>query len=283
MSITLYTAPDCLRCKIVKGFLAEHQIAYETVDFKADAQTFNTFYRANRKAIYRNPEGVEFPLFDDGTVIKQGSGEVIAYLLSGHALEGAVTRSDLLHGWISGLYLSQCPAAEEDHFVELVQQLAKGGLTVCIQTDGRNPALLERLIGLNALAQVQLNIPGPASVYEALYGSAPTKDELAKTIELVKAFPDHEIRFLATPLSGPEGARWPNRDEAGEAARMVFEACGDHQLPYAIAAVTPEMPQGYAGARTRGRSHDAQVPFRLPRILVQGRHSEVGKPGREGT
>ena len=35
MSITLYTAPDCLRCKIVKGFLAEHQIAYETVDFKA--------------------------------------------------------------------------------------------------------------------------------------------------------------------------------------------------------------------------------------------------------
>ena len=44
MSITLYTAPDCLRCKIVKGFLAEHQIAYETVDFKADAQTFNTFY-----------------------------------------------------------------------------------------------------------------------------------------------------------------------------------------------------------------------------------------------
>ena len=210
MSITLYTAPDCLRCKIVKGFLAEHQIAYETVDFKADAQTFNTFYRANRKAIYRNPEGVEFPLFDDGTVIKQGSGEVIAYLLSGHALEGAVTRSDLLHGWISGLYLSQCPAAEEDHFVEL-------------------------------------NIPGPASVYEALYGSAPTKDELAKTIELVKAFPDHEIRFLATPLSGPDGARWPNRDEAGEAARMVFEACGDHQLPYAIAAVTPEMPQGMQG------------------------------------
>ena len=110
-----------------------------------------------------------------------------------------------------------------------------------------NEEIAEALIGLNALAKVQLNIPGPASVYEALYGSAPTKDELAKTIELVKAFPDHEIRFLATPLSGPDGARWPNRDEAGEAARMVFEACGDHQLPYAIAAVTPEMPQGMQG------------------------------------
>lgn len=247
MSITLYTAPDCLRCKIVKAFLAEHQIPYETVDFKGDAQTFNTFYRANRKAIYRNPEGVEFPLFDDGTVIKQGSGEVIAYLLSGHALEGAVTRSDLLHGWISGLYLSQCPADQEDHFVELVQHLAKGGLTICMQTDGRKPALLERLIKLNVLAKVQLNIVGSASVCETLHGSAPTKEELAKTIELVNAFPDHEIRFLATPLPSSDGFRWPNRDEVGEAAHMVFEACGDHQLPYTIAEVTPEMPQGMQG------------------------------------
>lgn len=247
MSITLYTAPDCLRCKIVKGFLAERGIAYGTVDFKGDAQTFNTFYRANRKAIYRNPEGVEFPLFDDGEVIRQGSGEVIAYLLSGHALEGAVTRSDLLHGWISGLYLSQCPADQEEHFVELVQQLAKGGLSVCVQTDGRKPALLERLIGLGVLAKVQLNIPGPAAVYETLYGAAPSGEELAKTIELVRAFPDHYIRFLATPIPGADGARWPSRDEAGEAARMVYEACGDHQLPYAVAAVTPEMPQGMQG------------------------------------
>lgn len=247
MSITLYTAPDCLRCKIVKGFLAEREIPYETVDFKGDAQTFNTFYRANRKAIYRNPEGVEFPLFDDGEVIRQGSGEIIAYLLSGHALEGAVTRSDLLHGWISGLYLSQCPADQEDHFVELVRQLATGGLSVCVQTDGRNPALLERLIGLGVLSKVQLNIPGPAAVYEALYGAAPSKEELAKTIGLVRAFPDHDIRFLASPIPGAEGARWPSRAEAAEAAHMVFEACGDHQLPYAIASVTPDMPQGMQG------------------------------------
>ena len=84
MGITLYTAPDCIRCKIVKAFLAERGLAYDTIDFKADAQDFNTFYRTNRKAIYRNPEGVEFPLVADGQVIKQGSGEIIAYLLSGH-------------------------------------------------------------------------------------------------------------------------------------------------------------------------------------------------------
>ena len=247
MSITLYTAPDCMRCKIVKGFNAARGIPYDTVDFKADAPVFNKFYRTNRKAIYRNPEGVEFPLFDDGSVIKQGSGEVIAYLLSGHALEGAVTRSDLLHGWISGLYLSQCPAAEEDHFVELVQELARGGLQVCMQTDGRNPALLERLIGLHVLAKLVLNVAGSTSVYQALFGSAPSAEELKKTIALVRAFPDHEIRFLAQPVPDGDGYRWPTRNEAGEAAKLVFDACGEHQLPYGIAAVTAEMPQGLHG------------------------------------
>lgn len=133
MSITLYTAPDCIRCKIVKAFLAERDLPYDTVDFKADAPVFNTFYRTNRKAIYRNPEGVEFPLFDDGTAIKQGSGEIIAYLLSGHEMEACVTRSDMLHGDISGLYLSQCPDGQEDNFVTLVDRLAKGGLHVWVQ------------------------------------------------------------------------------------------------------------------------------------------------------
>ena len=113
MGITLYTAPDCIRCKIVKSFLAERGQTWDTVDFKADAKDFNAFYRANRKSIYRNPEGVEFPLFDDGTVIKQGSGEVVAYLLAGRDLECCVTRSDMLHGKISGLYPSRCPAAQD--------------------------------------------------------------------------------------------------------------------------------------------------------------------------
>lgn len=251
MSITLYTAPNCIRCKIVKEFLAERGMGYEGIDFKADATAFNTFYRARRKDIYRNPEGVEFPLFDDGTVLKQGSGEILAYLLSGRVLEAAVTRSDLLHGWISGLYLSQCPAGQEDNFATLVTKLAQGGLEVCVQTDGRRPDLLERLIREGHMTKIQLNILGPASVYEAIMGNAPGKDELGKTIELVRAFPNHEIRLLVSPVPrGPntaEGTTWLTRNEAAEAALMVFEACNDHQLPYSIAAVTAEMPQGMAG------------------------------------
>ncbi|MFQ9866015.1 MAG: hypothetical protein ACLRWP_02295 [Bilophila wadsworthia] len=200
MSITLYTAPDCLRCKIVKGFLAEHQIAYETVDFKADAQTFNTFYRANRKAIYRNPEGVEFRC---STTARSSSRapEVIAYLLSGTPSKA---RSRAATCCTAGFPASTFPSARRRRKITSSNWCnSRQGRPHGLHTDGRTESRPARTPHRPERAgQVQLNI-GPASVYEALYGSAPTKDELAKTIELVKAFPDHEIRFLATPLSGP--------------------------------------------------------------------------------
>ncbi len=243
MSITLYTAPDCIRCKIVKAFLAERGLAYETVDFKTDAPVFNAFYRANRKAIYRNPEGVEFPLFDDGAVIKQGSGEIIAYLLSGHDMEACVARSDMLHGKISGLYPSLCPDGQEDNFATLADRLAKGGLHVWVQSDGRKPELLERLLGIGQVSAI-LNCLGPAPVYESLFGSAPSREDLAKSIDLIRRTADGIIRFLACPVPRADGSvSWPTREEAAEAARLVSEAAGDHTLPFTIAAVTADMPQ----------------------------------------
>lgn len=251
MEITLYTAPDCIRCKIVKAFLNDRNIPYGTIDFKAQAEEFNTFYRTNRPKIYRNPEGVEFPLFYNGEVIRQGSGEVIAYMLSGDALKnsGAVTRSDLLHGWISGLYLSCCPKDQEENFLTLVKHLANGGLTVCMQTDGRNSALLEKVLALNVITKLQLNILGDSKVYESLYGAPIDKEDLAKTIALVKGFANSEIRYLASPLSVDGQISWPTRAMALEAGKMVFDACGDHQLPISVDKVTAEMPQGLQGLK----------------------------------
>ncbi|MFC4677610.1 hypothetical protein [Desulfovibrio legallii] len=240
MSITLYTAPECIRCKIVKAFLAERDIPYATVDFKADAQEFNAFYRANRKAIYRNPEGVEFPLFNDGQVIKQGSGEIIAYLLSGHVLEACITRSDLLHGKIGGIYPSQCPDGQEENLCILVDRLAAGGLEVWLQTDGRKPDLLERLLAIKNVKAV-LNAVGGAATTAAVYGGAPDTAALAASIGLVRDIPGGGVRFLAMPLPGADGQwTWPRREDARDAAQMVAEAYGQPTLPYRVEALPPD-------------------------------------------
>ena len=150
MAITLYKAPNCIRCRITHEFMDARGITYDSYDLDADKDIVNGFYRANRKFLHRNETGVEFPMFhdDNGDVVLQGTGVIIAYLLSGKALgdAGAVSESKMLHGWISGLNVSKVPAGEEDHFVELVTALAKGGLQVVLDTDGRNADLLELLI-----------------------------------------------------------------------------------------------------------------------------------------
>ena len=151
MAITLYRAPNCIRCRITHEFMDARGINYGSYDLEADKDIVNGFYRANRKFLHRNETGVEFPMFhdDDGDVVLQGTGVIIAYLLSGKALgdAGAVSESKMLHGWISGLNVSKVPAGEEEHFVELVTALAKGGLQVVIDSDGRNADLLEKLKG----------------------------------------------------------------------------------------------------------------------------------------
>lgn len=261
MPITLYTAPDCIRCNIVKAYLADSNMAYEAVDFKEQKDDFNRFYRQNRPSIYRNPEGVEFPIYSDGDVIKQGSGEIIAYLLSGHALEPCVTRSDLLHGWISGLYPSQCPAGQEDAFLELVRRLADGGLKVFVQVDGRNPSLLEGLLKSGKITGLALNILGPYAVYAESFGGELTRNDLAASLALVESFPKAQIRLLVSPIRRPDGVlTWTTKEEAAEAAKMVAEASGNNQLPFFIDAVTEQTPYGLQGLEPFAQSNF--LPYR---------------------
>lgn len=248
MAITLYTAPDCLRCKIVKAFLAEKNLPYNTVDFKEQKDEFSVFYRTHRPEIYRNPEGVEFPILHDGKVIKQGSGEIIAYLLSGHELESSVTRSDLLHGWISGLYPSLCPAGQDDNYLELVRHLAGGGLRVYLQPDGRRPDLLERLLNANTISRLTMNVLGSPKLYAESFGGPITNADMARSIELVKNFKGGVIRLLVSPVKRQDGSvSWLSKDEAAEAAKFIAEAAGRPGLPVVIGAVTELMPQGLQG------------------------------------
>lgn len=258
MGITLYTAPDCLRCRIVKAFLADKNISYESADFKEQKDVFNAFYRAQRPSIYRNPEGVEFPLFYDGEVVKQGSGEIIAYLLSGHALEGSVTRSDLLHGWISGLYPSLCPVGQEENYIELLGYLADG-LQVCIQTDGRRPEFVEKLLQTGKVSRLIFNLLGSPTLYEEAFGGPIEKDAIVKTVALVEGFTGAEMRLLISPIKRQDGTvSWLTKEEAAEAAQFLAESTERPTLPLLLDAVTATMPQGLQGLEP----FDQFLPYR---------------------
>jgi pyruvate formate lyase activating enzyme len=65
-------------------------------------ETFRSFYGQNRKSVYRGKEGIEFPVYTDGTAIRQGVGVVIAYLQAGAKLDGFIGRSNCPKAGLTG-------------------------------------------------------------------------------------------------------------------------------------------------------------------------------------
>jgi pyruvate formate lyase activating enzyme len=105
MGNTIYTATGCSRCKIAKKFMDERGILYQDLDIKAEGkEAFGQFYRTNRDAVFRDKEGIEFPVFTDGTAIRQCVGVVIAFLQAGTGLDRFIGRSELSHGWMDGIH-----------------------------------------------------------------------------------------------------------------------------------------------------------------------------------
>ena len=102
----------------------EYSIAYKDHNIKAGGKDdFNAFYRKNRSHIFRGEEGIEFPILYTGKKIIQGVGEILAFLKTEDKLNEFVKKSDLSHGWISGLNIFADSNLMEDVFLDILRNL----------------------------------------------------------------------------------------------------------------------------------------------------------------
>jgi pyruvate formate lyase activating enzyme len=121
MSITLFTATGCVRCRMVRQFLKERGLTYRDHDALGEGkEAFRSFYQANRQKIYRGADGIEFPLYCDGDVIRQGLPGVIAHLVAGPSLNGFFTHGRKHGQWIEGIHLSGGDPAYGEEFLEVL-------------------------------------------------------------------------------------------------------------------------------------------------------------------
>ena len=73
MPITIYSATGCVRCRVVREFLNEDVLPFQDYDALSEGEEeFRSFYQSNRQKIYRGPDGVEFPVYHEGDIIRQG-------------------------------------------------------------------------------------------------------------------------------------------------------------------------------------------------------------------
>lgn len=194
MSFSIFSAAGCLRCKIVKFYMDDHKIIYKDLDIKTFGKdAFNLFYRKHRTDIYRGNDGIEFPILFTGKKIRQGVGEILAFLKAEDKLNEFVKRSDLSHGWISGLNVSAKDASMGEDFLEILRYIKTRGLMIQLKTDGRNSSLLETITSESLVDRLIFQIRGPAELYEIITGYPLVSEDLSRSLSLVEKTPEYQI------------------------------------------------------------------------------------------
>ncbi len=245
MSLVLFAATGCARCQIAKKFMREKNLGFDEHDaIGEEKELFGKFYRAHRAAIVRGADGVEFPVLADGSEVRQGVAAVIAWLQAGARLDGFIGRSEVSQGWVGGLHVSKGdPDAMED-LLAVLGFLKRSGLKLELDTDGRNAAVLERLLSQGLGDRVVMDLKGPQPLYAALIGGPVDPEEVQRSMRLAAGFPEYRFETTVAPVvraeEGPEAIRYLTPDEVAETALWLKTATGSHRQPYVLRAFNPQ-------------------------------------------
>ncbi len=242
MTYEMFTATGCTRCKITKQYLKANDIPCVEHDVKGEGkEAFTSFYKANRKNIFRDQDGVEFPVFTDGNVIKQGVSIIIGHFASGDSLTGFIGRS-LLHGeWIDGFNVSDGNPDQAEGLLTVLSHLKKHNLKIQLNSCGPNADLLEKILKQGLGDRLIMEIKGPLDLYAALSGNKIDKEELIKSIRLANQFPEFELFTTITPLVRANGSvDFLTPEEIGETAKLIEEASQSKKNPYLLKVFDPE-------------------------------------------
>jgi pyruvate-formate lyase-activating enzyme len=242
MTNELYTSTACVRCKMTKRYMQEHSIDYTEYDFKAKGKdAFSQFYRAHRQSIFRDEDGVEFPVFTDGTEVRQGVSVIIGYLIAGEKLDGFIDRSQLHGEWIDGIQISQGDPSQLENLLLVLSYLKSNALKIQLTTDGRNASVLEAVLANKLCDRVIMDVKGPAEWYEKLCGQEIDEDELKKSIRLTATASEYEFFTSIHPLER-EGGQFDylTPEEIGETARLIEAATASKKHHYELRQFNPQ-------------------------------------------
>ena len=241
MKPLLYTAKGCWNCGIVKTWLDRKGIAYEERDFQGDGKSdFVRFYREHLADIHRGPDGVAFPIYFDGEAVKQGPGVIIAWLRAGRRLDGYVTHAVRSKGWIDGLTVSGGSPSAGDDFLWVLRELKSQGLSLQVDTDGRNSRVLETVVKEGLADDLVFHLRGDIAVYQRLFDGDNTPEDIRTSLRLLTDAPAGRTVLLVAPVPDAGGIwRYLTLGEAERAAALVAETTGNRRFPFAVRLVAP--------------------------------------------
>jgi glutaredoxin len=248
MSMIIYTATGCARCKIVKGFMEERGIPYVEKDMKAEGkEDFQAFYKANRSEVFRGPDGIEFPILYDGENIRQSIGAAIAFLHAGKKLDGFFTVGTLHKEWVNGIHISSGDPQYAQEFISVLKFLKGKHMKLQIETNGKNSGILRQVLDEKLADVMIMNVLGPEQLYSQLAGEDVDIEDIKASLALIQNFPEFKIQTVIAPVIREDGTvSYLTPEEIAQTAKLVEEGTGSKKTPYILKAFNPKETQNAA-------------------------------------
>jgi pyruvate formate lyase activating enzyme len=223
--------------------MQENDIGFEEFDLKTDGKdAFNKFFRTNRDQIFRDKDGVEFPIFSDGKVIKQGVSVVIGYLLAKDGLSGFIGRSLLRGQWIDGFDVSGGDPQFTEELITVLSYLKKSGLKTTLNSSGRNSQILKRIVDEGLADRVRFTVRGPVELYSQILGEDIDVEDITESIRQAVRVSDYHFNTVIAPLIRADNTvSYLTPDEVAATAEMIEKTTGSKKHPYKLSLCDLEL------------------------------------------
>ena len=102
-------------------------------------------------------------------------------------------------GWYQGITISGGEPTIYHDLPEFIRQLKDMNLCVKLDTNGSNPEMLRRLLKEGTVDYVAMDIKSAPNKYRTIAGPNVNVDNIFRSIETVKLFPEYEFRTTVLP------------------------------------------------------------------------------------
>jgi pyruvate formate lyase activating enzyme len=102
-------------------------------------------------------------------------------------------------GFLDGVCITGGEPTLHNDLPDFIKRIKGLGYSVKLDTNGTNPEMLRRLIGERLVDYIAMDVKAPLEKYENVVRMKVDLGKIAESVEIVKAFPEHEFRTTVVP------------------------------------------------------------------------------------
>ncbi len=172
--------------------------------------------------------------------------------------------------WVNAVVLCGGEPTLQPGLIPFIKEIRAKKLSVKLDTNGSNPAVLSQLLAGGLVDYVAMDIKGPRHLWPNLSGNPGAESAMLESMKIVPRFPVYEFRTTIAPVvRGADDISFLTVPEMAAAAKMLAEVTGSANHKYYIQKFVPRK-DGLLDARLESFPE-------TPVLLLQDIHTEVLK------